>query len=458
MTDLLEWKLDEYVYLSQIFNYVRILIALPCAWLIDRFGLRRTIYLALLGALVRNSSRMLLFSPQLSANWREMKFLYWSVCLVSENVVLSIYYSLPLKVSESWFAQRERSLAYTAMVAFPTFGGALASLTLPRLVRTKRSLHWLAALNLFAGLASIVVILSTITKSKPKQAPSQRSRQAERGLALQRDESAGQLARIAANIRNLVGNFNLMTHILATTTFMAMSTAINSLVQDVLAAADLSQTFCGNFLALNGIYGALIQLFSSWYLDRRPRRNRPQQSQPRRSLQMKVFMLLTWLCFILYLGSLSSERLFGPKYQWLLVVGSSLLYGSVWFWTVPFYNDLVADLILVSPVSQATVSASSGAIFVLLNNPYQMLFVYLSAERAHQKTDYSRSMLFAGLVLSGVTLVYVTCFSAPAGQCGDDQTTTTTIVSSLQAAETTNKCRRCRRRRSQSQPAKANHS
>lgn len=151
---------------------------------------------------------------------------------------------------------------------------------------------------------------------------------------------------------------------------------------------------------------------------------------------MRAQLLFVCLFFVAYLGSLSQERLLGRSHQWLFVIGCSLAYSFVWFWTAPFSNDLVADLILLKPVSQATVSAFGSAFYVLLINPYQMVFIHLRRQRRGakvnetpllhlttaaaataatktEKPDYSRSMLFAGLVASSATLAYVTCFRAP---------------------------------------------
>lgn len=432
------------MYVSQIFNYLRAVLALPCAWLIDRLGLRRAVYLALVFALTRNVARMLLFSapPELSAvaaaapatDWhRELRPFYWSVCMFCENVVLLIYYSLPLKLSESWFPEHERSMAFTAMLALPGVGGAISSYVLPRIVENKQSLHWLAGWNLFASLIMVVITLITVTRSRPRQAPSLRSSAAERAL-LQQTIGLSRLSQIGVNIKNLMTNFHLLLHILTLTTFEAMSGAINGLVEDVLASSDLSEKFAGNFLALNGIYGIFVLLLSSYCLDRKSRiianNQRTTLSSKQRTWLMKSFVFLTYLSFMLYVCSLSFEK-FWAKYQWILVVGSSLLYGSIHSWTVPFFNDLVADLILASPVSQATVSAASGAIYVLLGNPYQMMFIYLrktsgspsasfDSRPRPSKADYSRSMLFAGLIVTSMTFVHVTCFRAPASSDDGD--------------------------------------
>lgn len=496
LTDLLGWQLDEYIYMSQIFNYLRPLIALPCAALIDRFGLRRATYLALALACLRNMSRMLLFSPHLTtsqssassswSSWQEMKYTYWAGCMLCENLVVALYYSLPLKVSEDWFAQQERSIALSCMFILPTLGSASASLLLPHIMSSsggktasigvvvvgghlqleasELGLSWLAALNFLAALLSIVVVLTTVTRSRPRQAPSQRSFQARENLRRATTSSTGGQRRSLAiwvNMRNLLTNFNLLLHMFARTTIDTLATTVNSLAQDVFASADLSQTFCGNFLALNGIFGALIQVLSSRYLDKKsastvsgqvsdsppPPPPPPMEQARKRTRLMRYQMLLVCLFFVMYLGSLSLERLLGRSHQWLFVIGCSLAYSFVWFLTAPFSNDLVADLILLKPVSQATVLAFGGAFYTLLINPYQMVFIHLRRARATtllpapapapqvneapllfstttttvaaaatktEKPDYSRSMLFAGLVASSATLAYVTCFRAPA--------------------------------------------
>lgn len=466
MTDLLGWKLDEYIYMSQIFLYIRPLAALPCAWLIDRFGLRRTIYLALLLTLMRNSTRTLLFSAQITY-WQEMKVFYWSICSLCENLIILIYYSLPLKISENWFSEQERSLAFSVVSISPTLGGAISSFVLPRIIQQQQGLHWLATGNLFALLLSILVIMVTVTRSRPKQPPSLRSFEAEQAQQQLRRRSTDQPARqFGENIKNMLTNFHLMLHILTLVTFVAMAQSVTTVVQDVLAASDLSPIFCGNLLALNAVYGSLIQMVSSRYLDSRSSAAQQQNATEnemraggkRRTWRMKLLMLLTCLSFLLYLSSLTVEQFWG-RYQWIMVVVSSLLYGSIQCWTIPYYNDLVADLILVSPVTQATVSAGSGAIFVLLNTPYQMMFVYLrqmgsssspppkypSNRSAKAKADYSLSMLFAGLIVSAVTFLYLTCFHGPANS-GDQSAAAAAAANTINnASEIANERHRGRR-------------
>lgn len=433
LTDLLGLQLDQYVYIGQLFNYIKPLAAIPSAWLVDKFGIRHTMYLALVLTLLRNCSRALLFSPQLSgARWQQLKFLYWTLSSISESLVIVLYFTcLPLKVSESWFPQEERSFAWSSIYIVPFMGASVAAALLPRLVARlgSRSIHVLAELNLFCLLASVLVVILAVDRSRPEEAPSERSRLAERQLRRR--------ASFFADLKNVL-NFQIILQLVTMCTFEAMNASIKSLWQDVLASLGLSSVFCGNLLAVNSLVMIVVQLLASWRMDRRPATHGRSHSTrqdayssnsipipiPKTRSEVKLLVCCQWLTFMLQLASLSLGEWLGAQQSWLLVV-CILVHSSMSCWSAPHYNDTLANLI-VGRLSQATISAVRLSVYILLSNPYQSAFVYLrqvepSADSPDRvRVSYTLSMAFAALMITSVSVVYVACFSDTRRRQDDD--------------------------------------
>lgn len=428
--DLLGMRLDQYVYLSQVFLYVPLLVSVPAAWLLDRFGVRLTVAGAVLLAALRNTARALLFSPD-SPAWHQLRYLYWCSSSALVSIVVTIYYCLPLKVSESWFDESERSLALTLVLLTPTVGSALAQLVVPHYVTDAATAHPLAYVNVAAALATALVTPLCVTSSRPAHAPSQRNL-----LAAKLDQVS-----MGLKLKRLATDRNVMIQMLALGTFDALLASINLVMQDILAAANLNRVFCGQFLASMALVSFVIQMLGSLRVAGAPSgRGAPETSPTRATTSVRVCKLyLVAICaaFLVFAASLSLHQVPSAllaRSQWWLVVVSAACFTALRCWAAPHFNELTAHLIAGS-VSEATLSAATTVLASVLMNVCSICFVRLRRVRpgepapghAHWpassgRPDYLYSVAFAVFVALAATCLYVTCFDGrPRRQAPDER-------------------------------------
>lgn len=398
MVALLGLPLDRFVYLGQVFSYAAPAAALPTAWLVDRHGLRAAALASLLLVAARNGARALLFWPR-TAHWPRLKFLYWAVSSCASALVATIYWCLPLKMSESWFPEGERSFAWSCIVAGPMLGMALSSLWTPWAVERagagrRPPTEPLGYANLVALALTLLAVGLGVSRSAPREPPSARQRAKPRALH-QRP--------LAQCIKSLLADRDVLLLVLALNSFESAENSINDLMQDILAASGLGQTFCGQFLASVAAASALLQLLSA-SLD-------PDEHHPTgNSARCKLYVSLQWLAFAFYALNLTLRRL--HRQYWWLMIASSLLYTLCKFWFSPAYNSQMAHLIAGS-MSEATVGAAGIIASYLLTNVYTVIFVYFrqADPREPHSSDYCCSILLLLGFVSSSSFLYLACFS-----------------------------------------------
>lgn len=407
--DLLELPLDQYISLVQLFNYVPLLVSLPAAHFLDRFGLRITVLAAALLAGVRNTIRALLFAPQ-PAPWHQIKLLCFVVQCCFMNAVVSIYYILPLVVSESWFPESERSLAWTLICVMPLLGTAGSALVVPHYVTDAKTVGPLAYVNLISTGLTLAAVTLCVTKSAPRWAPSERNR---RQLKVGTDSMWLKLAR-------LVTDWNVMLQLLALASFEAIINSINFVMQDILSGSGLSKVFCGQFLASMSIVAVVIQVVGSLLMEptksvERSNQRHADEQDDAKTRTCKLYMALRLAAFLAYAAALIAPRLaaaLGP-HQWWLALASSTLYTALKCYAAPHYNEKMAQLI-AGRVSEASLSAFTTVATCCLMNLFSLLFVRLrrlELAAAASRPDYSQSIAFASGSMALVTLAYLLLFS-----------------------------------------------
>lgn len=96
--ELLGLTLKEYVFIVQSFSYIPVVTTVPVGWFIDTYGLKITMQLATVGMVAKDIFRALLFNPNLPY-WNELKKFYWVMVCIAGSLTTTIFYCLPLKVS-----------------------------------------------------------------------------------------------------------------------------------------------------------------------------------------------------------------------------------------------------------------------------------------------------------------------------------------------------------------------
>lgn len=434
MLELLGIELQNYVYMSQIFSYTPLVASWPAAWLLDKFGLQTIVYLLIFMTSTRNLSRFLLFSPDLEG-WQEYRLAYWLVLGVFQSLVVVFYYLLPLKVSENWFSEAERSIAWTLLGVMPTVGTAIAQLIIPHFVHDTRTVWPLAYLNLICLIVTVVTLFACVTKSQPSKAPSERSRESRETTK----ES------MVTKVKNLLTNKNLVIQMVVMASFGSMNNAINSVMQDIFQGAGLDQVFTGQFLASMSLLSFVLQMIASSKRTTKSANDQdsPEQRRTRKANRCKRNVILMNCAFLAFAATLSFHHLTGGsqatvklfklinEYQWVLVMLGAGSYTAVNCFSAPTFKEMSATLI-TGAISEATLSAATIFSFCVLSNVYSVVFVRLrrmvltdsvgavgamivdefeSEEQRHQmRADYSRSVLFSCVVAILATCLYVTTF------------------------------------------------
>ena len=453
LISILDIPLAQYVYVSQVFHYVPLFVSLPAAWMFDKHGSRLGIFVCLALVAPRSCARALLMAPHV-ANWRQAAYYYWLIQFLFAYLTFPIYYCLPLKLSEEWFPANERSFAWALVLVAPDLGSAIAALTTPRFVDTKDLEHTLQPMSytILASYAiSVLAICCTISRSQPREgAPSERNQQSvgrrKRAApmlsdALEREQSnsssiGGQLAKWARNRHLLVQQLTL-------TSFDALNWAVSTVQQDILASAQMSQVFAGQFMALMYIFSSCIRLFGALRMkpaaDLRDfaQSNPPPESIESSLAEQEVFktnrskLLFGLQCFayLLYCLALILQELHHllpglercPLYTMLinhqaaLVIGCCLVYTLIRNWATSTFNEQCAQLISGS-VSEATQSALNCALACVFTNTFLVAFVSLKQERQsagskETSSNYTRPVLFVCALALLMASIFMFCFN-----------------------------------------------
>lgn len=409
IVELLEMPINEYVYISQIYFYVIPIFGLPTAWFVDRFGFKKSILLCLFLSNIRNALRALTFAPNLPY-YKDMRVFYWFTNNMLLQQVVCIYYCLPLKISECWFSSSERSIAWSLMIVTPILGAACSALTVPRFVHGPHSTQILVYINIISAIISTIVILLSVTRSKPKYPPSLRAKLNETFSSDSTennqtnndeldDDDGNKISKpkhnlVITNLKHLFTDKNVVVLIIAIASFDAFVVTINSILQDVLSASGFTSLNTGQFIAIMFLASALLQTLGSFLV--KPSKNdddgidedKKQQQQEfqndeellakneykKKVRNCKLYMSISCLTFVSYCLTLSLRDY--PDQQWWLAIVASLIYTLIRFWAMPSYIDLLAHLISGS-ISQPIAGAFQMTAQALLTVLFSVVFVYL---------------------------------------------------------------------------------
>lgn len=381
MLDLLELPLDKYVYIGLIFTYLPILTTFPTALFIDKYGLKSALYIATFFMIIRNTSQALLFNPTLPY-WQHFKMIYWIVTMVSGMQVIVTFYCLPLKISETWFAVNERSIAWTVIISSSSVGDSLASFTFPRIIHHVKDVTPLFWLNIFCAIFTTVTVLVCITKSKPKYPPSERTYKSSKKDAVP----------FYVTLKRILIHRDMMIHILHEAFFDGAYIAVMSIQQDILLASGHTEIFVGNLMSITSVISLVMLIGLSSFVHK----------IERTVLVCKLGSASRSILFVLY-----SASLLYPVDEWIVLL-AAISYSICRSWVMPNYNNMTAHL-ASGNVSEATVSSFQVTLTIATMTLNQVAFMSL-VKHNHDKPDYTHSMIFSATGALTCATIYLLFF------------------------------------------------
>lgn len=400
---LLELDITDYTYIKQMFMYLPALTSIPTGWFIDKYGLKATMYVATLFMLIGNGFRYLMFNPQW-ANSAQLRVGCWIVSGFAAVQGAGIYFCAPLKVSENWFGESERSIAWTVLISAYNIGSSVASFLLPRIVTGVGDIRYLAYINLISGLAVAAGIFVFIDRSKPKSPPSERMvKSSQTNLPWLR------------SIKRMLGQRDIILHLVHETIYESMTLAAHSFIQPILVRSGHSSVFVGNVLSINSLLSVVMMIALATVVHR----IRDVTST------CKLASVIRTFGFILHLYSMLYEFSDG------VVLALAVLYVVCKCWSLPNNNNMTAHLIC-GTISEATVTGVSVTLYTTFASISSIAFVKFRKEDGSDHGDYTESIAMASIVCLLNSAVYLVLFRGqPAAKQDAANETTTGIATDV---------------------------
>lgn len=202
---------------------------------------------------LRGVCRFLLFSSELPF-WSQLRLVYFILANVSAASADALYYTLPLKLSETWFPAAERTLAWSVLEMAPHLGAGATSIIIPWLIRGLEDVYLLAHINAIATLISCLLVLICVTRSEPKYPPSER---------LSKSTEASKVSLIQG-VKLLVTNKSVSLLTLAVCCLDGAYLVINFFIADILEALGHHKMLAGCYLAIACLGGGFAQIVLSF--------------------------------------------------------------------------------------------------------------------------------------------------------------------------------------------------
>lgn len=366
----------------------QIVLALPAAWFLERFGQRKLMFVFVLFISLRTTFFCLLYSKTQFAGWIQLRQAYWTAAYLCVSVVQTIFYILPLKISETWFSVEQRTLAWACLDAADFLGQAAWNYALPRLVESQADAYLLRNANLICCLTSVALILFGVTRSKPKYPPNERSDSS--NIASQQS--------IATSLKNIVTNRNVMLVLLYSTFVDSVYIAMQQVMEDVLSAAgypSLNQ-FVGVFLSIVLLTNFIAQFVFSYLV------SDTDTSMTRSTARYKLVAVNGFCALCLYLFALNNKD---SSRSSRLIILSVLAVSLMVFSTINQKN--MATYLISGQVAESVFAAAHTFALVIFSGVYFFVLMHFKAtDHETHRPDYS----IAFLVIASSSGLYLLSF------------------------------------------------
>jgi MFS family permease len=385
---LLNLNVDSYVYIGQIFTFLMAFLAVPSAMFLDRFGIRATILTAACFFTLGGIFQSLLYFTQLPG-WPQNKMYFYIITRVLTTESFALFFLLPLKVSESWFSESERTTAWMMMDLQSQLGVCLVSFLYPRLIVGTGDFQILSYVTIVSVISTLVTCIALVTKSEPPNPPSRRA-------------ASKDIAPFVVSLKRVLKQRDILLHMIHHSVLVTVLMTLGGVLQNVLSSIGYSQIFAGNYMLINALISIIMSMIMSCFVHK----------ISNATLACKLSSLLQSAQFV---GLLMV--IYSASSGWL-IVGMSIVLTLLRSFTVPNFNNMTAHL-ACGVVSQPTMVGLSLAITPVIMTTVQVTFAYLI--EIHDKTnDYHNSLLFLMGVSIANEAVYQIFFQGKSSNPADD--------------------------------------
>lgn len=378
---LLGLRIDKYLYITQIFYYTMAAVAIPTACLVDKYGIKFGVYTCAGLYVLHGFFRFLLYFPDLPG-WSDFKIYYWVVSSFLSTIQLSIFFLLPLKVSETWFSESERSVAWTIMFSQLNVGTCFASFLYPRIMQEVMDIKILAYINIVCVSLSALITFTCINRSEPEHPPNKRVA-----------EAAKDTTPFLVSFMKMIKHKDIMVHLIHMSIFESVTLSMGSATQDIFTSVGFTEVFAGNFMAINAFVGLVMQIIMARFIHK----------VENITLTCKLSSALQVGVLVMYLVTLMLPGISG----WGIIAVSVLLQMCK-SWVAPNFTNMTAHL-ACGTVSQATIIGSSMTVTVATMTVIQTSFVSL-IKITDKTTNYDNSLLFLAILAVVNEAIYLTIF------------------------------------------------
>lgn len=377
---LLELNTHEYIYINQLFNYIMAAIAVPVAWLVDKYGIKCAIYTAAALFIMNGIVNALLYYPELPG-WSNNKMYYFITSQFIGTMLFSIYILLPLKVSENWFSESERSVAWTFMISQLSVGVCIASFTFPRIMSKAEDVKILAYINIIFVFINALVTLTCVTKSEPEHPPNKR-------IA----EASNDTKPFLVSIIKMLRHKSIVLHLIHMSIFESIGLSLQKILQDIFTSVGYSEIFAGNFMSVTALVTLVMTISLASFVHK----------LKNVTLTCKLGSIAQAVLFIVYLITL---MLASP--EWILIT-VGIIFTVCRSWAAPIFTNMTANL-ACGTVSQATVVGFSVTLTLIAMTVVQLIFAALM-DVSGKVTNYSKSLFFLVILSIINSAIYIIFF------------------------------------------------
>lgn len=365
---LLDLEVDQYVYISQIFTYMILVLIGPAAVFVDKFGIRPTVLAAVCLFTLNGLFKTLLYLTHLPG-WPANKMYYYLASCFFGTLTYSLFILLPLKVSETWFSASERSVAWTILMLQYEVGAFIASLYYPRLIKKVEDFSLIAYIYIVSVVTSAIICVAFVTRSEPDHPPS-----------LRMAETNKDTAPFFVTVKRMLKHRDILLHVVHSGIYLSCLYSVSVVLQDILLSIGMSHIFAGNYMAINALVAIIMTIVMASFV------HRVQNT-------LLACKLGSVAQAALFMAQLVSIKMALPGWAIVLVAVLLTLCRS---YTSPHFNNMTAHM-ACGTVSQATIVGFSVVVSTALISVVQVVFASLII-KGNNKSNYDQSFTFLGIV------------------------------------------------------------
>lgn len=350
--------LKVYTWVTTTCTYISLVTTLPTAWVVDKWGLKFGIYTALMLTILRNGFGALFCLPDLPF-YTSLRYVYFVLSSILNQQVMTLFFCLPLKVSETWFKEKERFTAWAIIMIGFNVGSAVSAALIPIYITDRHNIYLLAYCNIIVALILFLIVSICVRDSKPPTPPSDR-------MMISSNSTLSYLA----GMKTMLSNKDFMVHLFFSTCNDTFALSISPILQDILETAKYDNKFCGQLIAIGSIASAVF-LFTSSYSVIIIKTS---------ATGCKILASIAIVALILYFQALQM-----PNSE-LLIICSLLFRALLSSATRPCFQNMSAHL-CSGFVREATISGFSITLAIFLNSIFSLIVVYMRKKIG--SVDYS---------------------------------------------------------------------